>query len=186
MEYKEIEVRFLEIDAAQLISKLKQLSAVDHGEQLLEEVIIYDEKLTWRDGGHKFLRLRTYGGKTYLAYKHRREVSITGVDEIEFEVGDAAAAEELFVRLGYVPYRHQEKRRHSFTLGEVTIDIDTWPRVPTYVELEGPDEDSLKFAAAQLGLDWNKVELRTPRMVIEEVYKIPVGTMQWFTFERFE
>lgn len=186
MEYREIEVRFLEVDREVLIEKLKALGAEDLGEYMLEERIIYDEALTWRDGVHKILRLRTSNGKTQLTYKHRTEITAEGTEEVEFEVSDPAAAEVLLERLGYVAYRHQQKKRHSFHLGDVVIDIDTWPKVPTYVELEGPSEAALKEAAKLLDLEWDTVELRSPRTVIEEVYMIPVGNMRWFTFDKFE
>ena len=45
---------------------------------------------------------------------------------------------------------------------------------------------SLKDAAAELGLDWGNVVLENPRAVIEKYYHIPVHTMRWFTFDRFE
>lgn len=186
MNYREIEVRFLETDKEELIKKLEELGAEDKGEYLLEERIIYDNAMTWRDGAHKILRLRTCDGKTKLTYKHRTEITAEGTEEIEFEVDNADAAEALLERLGYVAYRHQEKKRHTFHMGDVVVDIDTWPKIPTYVELEGPSEDALKTTANSLGLDWNSVELRSPRTVIEEVYGIPVGTMKWFTFHRFE
>lgn len=186
MDYREVEVRFLEIDKDDLVSRLKGLGAEDKGEDLLDEKIIYDKALTWRDEPGTFLRLRTQKGKTQLCYKHRKEQSATGTEEIEFEVPDPVAAEALLGRLGYVMYRAQQKKRHTFVLGDVTVDIDTWPRIPTYVELEGKSEDDLKRAASKLGLDWDRVELRDPRMVIEEVYNVPVGNMTWFTFDRFE
>jgi hypothetical protein len=46
-ETREIEVRFLDIDKEHFIRKLKELGAVDKGEAMLEEVIVYDKDLTW-------------------------------------------------------------------------------------------------------------------------------------------
>lgn len=186
MEFKEIEVRFLEIDKDALIAKLRELGAEDLGEDLLDEKIIYDKELTWRDGVRKILRMRTRKGRTMLTYKHRIETSAEGTEEIEFEVQDTVAAEALLERLGYEMYRAQQKLRHSFHLGEVIVDIDTWPRIPTYVELEGPSVEALQEAAALLGLDWKNVELRNPRRIIEDDYGIPVGNMRWFTFDKFD
>jgi adenylate cyclase class 2 len=186
MEHQEIEVRFLEIDKEALIAKLERLGAEDLGEDLLEEKIIYDKDLSWANGLGKFLRLRTQKGKTILAYKHHKGQAIGDVEEIEFEVRNAESAELLLERLGFPAFRQQQKKRHTFHFGEVIVDIDTWPQIPTYVELEGPSEDSLKEAALKLELDWQKVELRSPRKVIEQVYNIPVGNMKWFTFNRFE
>jgi adenylate cyclase class 2 len=186
MENQEIEVRFLEIDKKDLIQKLNALGATDLGEDMLEEIIIYDKELTWRDGAKKLLRLRTRKGKTVLTFKEHRDLSSEFADEIEFEVSDIHKAEALLERLGYTAYRQQQKLRHTFHLGEVVVDIDTWPRIPPCVELEGPSVESLKVAAAALDLDWKDVVTDNARVVIENVYKIPVGHMRWFTFDRFE
>jgi adenylate cyclase class 2 len=182
MGHQEIEVRFLEIDKEALISRLKALGAED----ILEEKIIYDKELTWNGSVRKMLRLRTQKGKTKLAYKYREGMSAEGTEEIEFEISDADSAEALLERLGYVLFREQQKRRHTFRLGEVIVDIDTWPKIPPYVELEGPSVESLMQAAESLELDWNTVEMRDPKTVIEEVYKVPLRDMRWFTFGRFE
>lgn len=187
MQYQEIEVRFLEIDKNALIERLAALGAQDHGERLLNEKIVYKESPDWKTNTGGWLRLRTENDSTKLTYKNRIQTDTREIiEEIEFEVGDPDAAEALLSRLGYVAYRNQQKMRHTFQLDDVTCDIDTWPRVPTYVELEGPNEDALMDAAARLGLDWRQVERRNARRVIEQVYGIPVGEMTWFTFDRFE
>lgn len=185
MLHKEIEVRFLEIDPSDISQRLRSLGAIDHGEDLLEEVIFYDRDLSWRDSG-KFVRLRKNKNGVFLTYKHHMSETAEGTEEIEFTVGDINKAEVFLERLGLVAYRHQQKKRHSFQLGEVVADIDTWPKIPTYIELEGPTEESLKQAAAKLNLDWQNVVLENARLVIENRYNIPVGNMKWFTFDKFE
>lgn len=188
MEHREIEVRFLDIDKDDLLARLNALGATDLGEDLLDERIIFDKDLLWQKEA-KFMRLRTQGGKSTLTYKNRENPhapTVHGTEEIEVAVSDLELAQALLSRLGFEPFRYQQKKRHSFTLGDVQIDIDTWPRVPTYVELEGNSEDDLRLAAKELGLDWSNVELRDPKLVIEQVYGIPVGNMTWFTFDRFE
>lgn len=186
MEYKEVEVRFLEVDKDALCKRLLELGATDKGEKLLDERILYDKELTWRDGGEQILRLRTTEGVTELAYKKRHEMTADGIEEIEFNVSDVDAAEALLHRLGHVTYRYQQKKRHQFVLDTVNIDIDTWPRIPTYVELEGKSEEALHAVAEKLCLDWSTAEVEGPRYIIEQKYNVPVGEMKWFTFERFE
>ncbi len=66
------------------------------------------------------------------------------------------------------------------------MDIDTWQKIPTYVELEGESEQVLKDIAQKLGFDWNNAVFDNARKIIEERYRIPVGNMQWFTFDRCE
>ncbi|HEY0011016.1 MAG TPA: class IV adenylate cyclase [Candidatus Paceibacterota bacterium] len=185
MKHTEIEVRFLEIDTDALKARLREVGAEDHNESLLEEVIVYDEKLEWIKE-RRFMRLRTKGGTTVLTYKEHPEEPSAEALEIEFTVGSGEDALALLGKLGFVGYRRQQKRRHSFTYKGVVIDIDTWPKIPPYVELEGESLDSIKAVAQDLSLSWDDVVYDSAREVIENMYGIPVGTMRYFTFDRFE
>ncbi len=185
MHNTEIEVRFLEINKGELIAKLKGLGAEDHGEELLEEIIFDDANLGWLKA-NEFVRLRQSNNGIFLTYKNHKAATATGTEEIEFKVGDMQKAQDFLERLGLIAYRRQQKYRHSLQLGEVVFDIDTWPKIPTYVELEGPSEQALKDAAQKVNLDWKNVVFENARIVIEQKYHIPVGTMKWFTFDRFE
>ncbi len=121
-----------------------------------------------------------------MTYKNHIEKTANGTEEIEFEISDSSRASLFLERIGLIAYRHQEKKRHTWRYKNITVDIDIWPKVPTYVELEGNSETDLKAAAASLGFDWGNAVFDHPREVIEKVYKIPVGKMRWFTFGRFE
>jgi adenylate cyclase, class 2 len=185
MEAKEIEVRFLEIDKNDLVTKLKALGAKDLGEALLEEIIFYDPELKML-ADRQFVRLRRSEGKTVLTYKHHRERTVDGAIEIEFEVSDIEKAEAFLEKLGFPAYRHQEKKRHTLMLDDVAADIDTWPSIPAYVEFEGPSEEALKAFAAKAGFDWKNAVFDDARAIIEGRYHVPVGTMRWFTFDKCE
>ncbi|MDO8593782.1 MAG: CYTH domain-containing protein [bacterium] len=182
---KETEVRFLDIDKDALIARLKELGAEDAGEIMLEEVIIYDKDLTWL-GEKRFIRLRKSGNTTKITYKQHAANPKDGAHELEFEISDMDAATDFFERIGLLPYRRQQKKRHTLRLNGIVFDIDTWPRIPTYLEIEGQSMESLKEAAEMLGLDWKNVVHDDAKDVIEKKYGIPVSTMRWFTFDRFE
>ena len=63
---------------------------------------------------------------------------------------------EFLGKLGLQPMRQLEKYRHTFELDGVTIDIDSWPKIPPYVEIEGPSVESLKTVCGKLDMDWEK------------------------------
>ena len=108
-------------------------------------------------------------------------------EEIELVVDSFEMAEKFLDRVGLlVRARRQEKFRHTFILDGVTVDIDTWPKVPTYVEFEGESEDALKSASAKCGLDWKDASFLNPSTIVTEKYGIPVREMRYFTFDRFE
>jgi adenylate cyclase class 2 len=181
----EIEVRFLEINKTRLVEQLTALGAIDKGEVLLSEIIFYDAAGAWHKEG-RYTRLRSVGDKTTLTYKQNKEQTINSAKEIEFDISDKQQAQLLLETLGLKAMRHQEKRRHTLILDSVTVDIDTWPNIPTYVELEGPSEDALKQIAKKLNLDWSTAVFDDARAVIQNRYNIPVGTLAWFTFDRCE
>ncbi len=185
MNTTEIECRFLEIDKKVLIEKLLSLGAKDKGEVLLEETIIYDPEFKWRDE-QRFIRIRKQGEKIKVSYKEHNAHTVDGTYEIEFAIDDYKKAELLFEKIGLVAYRHQQKYRHTFELNGVTFDIDTWPKVPTYVELEGESEQALKDAAKIVGYDWKNVVFENARWVLENKYGIPLGKLRSFTFDKVE
>ena len=45
----------------------------------------------------------------------------------------------------------QETKREIWKLGGVEICIDTWPWLPTFIEIEGPTEESVWETANKLG-----------------------------------
>lgn len=185
MNKTEIEVRFLNIDKNDLLRKLSSLDAQNQGEKTLNEIIFYDQNLTWLDE-KRFVRLRTFGNTTKLTYKQNREQKIDSAQEIEFDVLDQNVTRQFLEKIGLKAYRFQEKKRHTFVWHDITIDIDTWPRIPTYVELEGPSEESLKLLAEKLGFIWKNAVFEDAKHIIEERYHIPVGKMTYFTFDRCE
>lgn len=185
MSNKEIECRFLEIRKDELIKKLRLLGAEDRGEKMLEETIIYDPELKWKTD-QKFIRIRKVGDEIKLTYKEHRRFTVDGTIEIEFGIHDFQKAELLFEAIGFKPFRHQQKKRHTFVLDGVMFDIDTWPKIPTYVELEGVSEAALKRAAVAVGYAWQMAVFHDAAWIIENKYNIPVKSLRWFTFDRVE
>src|SRR3989338_3793981 len=132
LENREIEVKFLEVDKNALIEKLNALHAVDLGEELITEQIFHDAKGEWPKDT-KFGRIRKTKNGYFFAYKHSQQRTATGVLEIEFKIEEPAKLKAFLEELGLVMDRENEKYRHKFKLNDVVVDIDTWPKVPTYV-----------------------------------------------------
>ena len=176
----------MDINSKALINKLRSEGAQDLGGDFLREIIFYDKKLKWQYKEKKFVRLRKTKEGIFAAFKHNEEDIAAGTKEIEFQVGDFDKAKEFLEEIGLVSFRRGEKKRRTFKLDKVIIDIDTWPSVPTYVEFEGLDEKSLKKVAARLGFNWSKAVFESPRFIIEKRYRIPVSKLHFFTFQKIE
>lgn len=176
----EIEARFLEVDKKDLISKLLALGAQDKGEHLLRETI-YDADDSWKTK-HKRLRVRQVGDVVYLTYKEGNGV---GMKTIEHEVttSDFDKTTVILKSVGLRANRIQEKYRHSFLLNSAVIDIDTWPRVPTYVEIEASTVESVKNTAQKLGFNWNQRVEKDGYWILKEEYGIDLHSLNEFTFK---
>jgi adenylate cyclase class 2 len=180
----EIETRFLEIDKAALISKLKELGAVDKGEIMMNDIIFYDQDLKWQKE-NKIVRLRKKGNITTLTFKENKEQTVDSAKETEFIVSSLEDAKFFLSAVGLRMYRTVEKYRHNFLLDGVTVDIDTWPKIPTYVELEGESVQALENMAQKLGLVWENRFDGDPRFVYKK-YGIDLDKITIVTFDKFE
>lgn len=181
---KEIETRFLNIDKDAFVKKLILSGVADKGEEKLEEAIFSDQEMSWKGKG-RFVRLRKTKGKIKLTYKSNQKQKVDSAQEIELEVSDFNKCTELFSNIGLKAIRQIEKYRHTFEFGDVIIDIDTWPKISTYVEIEGPSVESLKKFCEKFNLDWNKRFDGDAREVFKH-YGYNLDNLSIVTFEEFK
>ena len=57
-------------------------------------------------------------------------------------------------------------------MGGVEVTIDTWPWIPTFVEIEGASETKLRDAADKLGLDWSKAMHGSVETAYQAYYQV--------------
>lgn len=149
----EYEARVLEIDVEKLIKKLEELGAEKVGDWN-QRRYVYDLQ---EDSKSKWIRLRTNGEKTTLTYKEIKAQTIDGTEEIEFEIKDFDTANEFLQKIGFKNGRYQENHRIRYMLNGVELDIDTWPMMPTYLEVEGKSEQEVYDMIKLLNLENEKI-----------------------------
>jgi adenylate cyclase, class 2 len=99
----------------------------------------------------RWIRLRDNGSETTLCVKEVRNDTIDGTYEVEVTVADFTAANDLLIMLGFAPKSYQENRRTSFTLAGAHLEIDEWPRIPPYLEIEADTREDVIRVAGLLG-----------------------------------
>ncbi|MEV4602107.1 hypothetical protein AB0K15_32520 [Amycolatopsis sp. NPDC049253] len=83
--------------------------------------------------------------------------------------------------LGLTPKSHQENRRTSFELDGVQLEIDEWPRIPPYLEIEaGPATDVIRIAGL-LGYTEDQLTSENTTKVYSH-YGIELSTIEVLTF----
>lgn len=147
----EIEVRLLDIDKEDLISKLKKNNAKFIGDWL-QIRYVYDFNPVQ---SNKWIRLRTNGITTTLTIKQVKDKSVEGTKELEIEVSSIEDTDKILEELGYKKRSIQENKRIRYILNDVEIDIDTWPHLNPYVEFEGTSEEQIKKILEILELDYD-------------------------------
>jgi adenylate cyclase class 2 len=182
---REIECRFLEINKQILIQTLLDLGAIDKGESMVNEMIIYDRDSTWRNE-NKFIRIRKIGDNVKITYKKYNYQGVDGASEIELTVDNYSQAKLFFENIGFKVFRHQQKLRHTFILDNIAFDIDTWPQIPPYLEIEASSEQDLIKATHLIGYNWQNAIFNNAKWIIESKYNIPLGKLKFFTFDKFE
>lgn len=165
----EYEAKFLEIDAEGVRNHLRAAGAERIFDRTMFTRLIFENDAVQ---GEQWLRLRDEGGKTTLTLKQVTDAThINGTTEIEVEVSDLDKTAELLKALGLRQVRFQQNYREEWRLGEVTYDIDTWPDLPTFLEVEGTSEQAVRGAVASLGLDYDEARFGG----IDLIYKSELG-----------
>jgi adenylate cyclase, class 2 len=99
----------------------------------------------------KWIRLRDNGNGTTLAVKQITSDAIDGTHEVEVSVDDFAATNALLELLGFTAKSYQETKRVSFEFDGAQLELDTWPRIPPYLEIEAATKDEVVRIAGLLG-----------------------------------
>lgn len=154
----EIEAKFLDADHNELRAKLKSLGA-----KLVQPMRLTKRKnFDFADGRlddqqNGWVRLRDSGDKITVAYKRLDNRSLNGTHEVSTIVESFEATEAFLKAIGLKQTSYQETKRESWQLDGCEIELDVWPWLKPYVEIEGLDEAAVKACAAKLGLDWEHV-----------------------------
>ena len=140
------------------------LKKINNSKTLINEINNYDIN------PNKWVRLRQSNDKVELTVKHiyeKNENKIQKVKEIEIKVSDLEETNTLLEELGIVKRNYQEKTRYSYTYKTAEIELDLWPNLEPYMEIECDDVDVMNEIISQLKLESNRIV----SMNTEQLYK---------------
>jgi adenylate cyclase class 2 len=151
----EMEIKFFLSDLSSFEQRLRSIGASLFQPRTFETNLRFDTPNLALTKSLQVLRLRRDQG-TYLTYKGpaRTSKTISIRQEIEIEVSDFDATEELLRALGYQVNVRYEKWRTKYSLDNVEIDLDEMP-FGHFIEIEGEDAAQIERMARTLALDWN-------------------------------
>ena len=144
---KEYETKVLDINVKEIEEKLKKIGAKKESDVLMKRWVFDIDP-----SKDKWIRLRDDGKKTTLTYKYRKGSGISETEEIEVEIKDFNKMAEILSKLNFRGIYYQENKRKTFKLGDIIFTIDSWPRIPSYLEIESSSEEKVKQGLDLIGL----------------------------------
>lgn len=154
----EIEVKFLDVNHDSIRKRLEEIEAVcEHPMRLMRRTMLdYPDRRLQKDNWGR-LRVRDEGSVVTTAYKSGGDNEYS--QEIETTVGSYEKMVQLFEAIGLQSYSTQESKRETWHYKGVEVVLDEWPWLKQYIEVEGPDEESVKSVVELLNLDWGQARL---------------------------
>jgi adenylate cyclase, class 2 len=174
---QEIETKVLEIDKEELIRTFESLGAQKVSDtKLIAEW--YQPKGFVREKENTvawYLRIRgNEDGYTEVTWKGKSDV--LGVSrkhkEINLKVEDREKIRDLFKEIGLEPCAYQEKFRTSWHYKDWQFDLDQYPDMPAYLEIEGNSEEHIRQAIKLLKLEEYQTSSEGERVLIQEKYNL--------------
>lgn len=169
----EIEAKWLRIDKAALRKKLQTAGA-----RLLQpERLMRRKVFDYPDGRldheqHGWIRVRDEGDKITLSYKRLVDRTVTGTKEVSLVVDSFDAACNFLESIGLQCFTVQETMRESWELDGAAVELDTWPWIPPFVEIEAQNERRLKAAAQKLHLDYSQALFGSVEVAYQDIYDV--------------
>jgi len=147
----ELEAKWLDVNPDSIRESLERLGAERIYPETFMRRKVFDLDNRF-DAVGGWIRVRDEGSRITMSYKQLNDRSLHGTKEVTVVVDDFDRACEFLIDIGCELKSYQETKREFWKAGDVEITIDTWPWIPTFVEIEAPDERTLTTAAEELGL----------------------------------
>ncbi|MDP2630719.1 MAG: class IV adenylate cyclase [Candidatus Uhrbacteria bacterium] len=164
---QEIEIKILNIDAKKLSMNIKNLG----GKKILEPTLLselYFESPI-RNPRYSSFRLRSEGKQTLLTLKMKKDDPHFEIrDEYQVEVQSFEMTKQILELAGFKVFRQREKIRESYMVETVRVEIDTYPHMKPYAEIEAASKkDALKFLK-QIGFELEYASKKTATEIIRD------------------
>lgn len=168
----ELEAKWLHIDKDILRASLKQLGAtlVKPERMMIRRTFDLPDDRLREIGG--WARVRDEGDRITMSYKQLNDRTLQGTKEVTVTVDDFNNACAFLTAIGLTQKSFQETKRESWKLGDTEIELDTWPWIPSFIEIEAKSESELFAVAEKLGLDRSQALHGSVEPAYQAVYNV--------------
>lgn len=168
----EIEVKFLRLNHDDFRQKLIDIGATQVAPFRIMRRKNYDYPDRSLDAKGGWVRARDEGGGITLSYKQVDDRSLHGTKEVCLQIDSFDEADKFLTAIGLEVKSTQETKRESWELDGVQIELDEWPWVPPYIELEAKNEAALTAVLDKLGLDVKNGVHGSVEIAYQDIYDV--------------
>lgn len=174
----EYETKVLNINVQQIIESLTNLGAKKIADYYYRRYVYGLGK-----GPAGWIRLRTDGYHTTLTFKSKVNQKIEGTTEIETTVGDFDTAHQIILQMNITDCKYQENKRILYQYQDIEFCIDTWPLLPSWLEVESTSLDKVHQGLALLNLTGKDIGNLSAAQTAKQYYNIDLLSYDSLTFD---
>ncbi len=176
----EKEIKILEINKEEIVAQLLELWAEKTFEGFVHD-IYYDfpddaPKNKMEANGRMFRLRQKWEEHIYTIKNKRKKIKkkegVVAKDEHETPISNIESFAKVLEKYGMSTSREKKKHRASYALDGMEFDFDIYENIPEFLEIEGPDGDTIQAWVVKLGLEEYEQMLGWSRKIFKH-YDIP-------------
>lgn len=146
----EKEIKILEVDTFTAVKKLLEFWAKNTFDgNIIDTYYDFEQRVHKKyEEAQKIYRLRQKWAKSIYTVKDKKtqesiDQGVTIKEEIETGIEDPEKFAKILTMQWMIPIRKKQKHRISFQIDDVAFDFDTYEWIPTCLEIEWPDSETI-------------------------------------------
>lgn len=184
----EKEIKILEINKQEIVKQLLELWAKKSFEGFVHDVYYDfpdDAPKNKMEANGRMFRLRKKGEEHIYTIKNKRtKISkdewVVAKDEHETPISNIESFAKVLEKYGMEKIREKKKHRVSYALEGMEFDFDIYENIPEFLEIEGPDGESIQKWVVKLGLEKYEQMLGWSRKIFKHYW------VDYLTFDEKE
>lgn len=170
MEYKEHEIKILDIDINRLVKKLEEIGAKKVYDDIRTIIALDTMDRHFLSKEDKLIRVTDEGN--IKVTMHINQSNPETKREIKFKTSRLKETMDFFDELGLKPISTVKAHRLSYELGKIDFDIDRFPEIPPFLEIDIEHIENEGYTIESL---LKILELENNRVVVmgtEDIHKL--------------
>lgn len=133
-EYKEHEIKVLDVDVERLVKKLEEIGAKKVYDDNRTIIALDTKDNHYLNNEDKLIRITDEG--SIKVTMHVNQSTPETKKGIKFKTSRMKETMDFFNQLGLFPISEVKSHRISYELGKIDFDIDKFPAIPTFLEID--------------------------------------------------